>query len=85
MTAQYTTRRRSKLTEHVEGAGISDNYEVEVKGPDPDEWSPDEERPQAELGVPGLAIGEIQNEGTDEEIKGPGEVWEQDEGEYVNR
>jgi hypothetical protein len=73
------------MTEHTSSAGISDTYEVEIKGPG-DEWPPDEERPQAQLGVPGLAIGEIQNEGTDEEIKGPGEVWEQnDEGEYVNR
>lgn len=74
------------MSEKTEASGIQDSVVAELKGPDPDEWGPDEERPAATFVESGLAIGEIQNEGTPEEVKGPGEAWaKDDEGEYVNR
>jgi hypothetical protein len=73
----------------VENIGPTDSIEVEIKGPDPLVWGDDEDRPrpsEEDAGPPGLAIGEIINEGTDEELKGPGPAWETDEdGNYINR
>lgn len=70
--------------------GVNDSYEATlVKGPDPEVWGADEERPTAAaaestLGGPG--VGEIWYEGTPDEVKGPGEQWRQNEnGEYINR
>ncbi len=61
----------------------------EVKGPDPSEWGAEEERmasPDSPADSLGPGIGEIHNEGTPEEVKGPGQQWEKnDQGEYVNR
>lgn len=85
--------------EMVDGSQSTDTIHVDhrdaqgnqVKGPDPEVWGNEEDRPRPveEQGGPvvqGLEIGEIINGGTDEEVKGPGHVWEQDdEGNYVNR
>lgn len=78
------------MTEAKDGAGVTDGYAAELKGPDPNEWGEDSDRPEAIAGTPGgtpgLAIGEIRNEGSDEELKGPGPQWETgEEGEFVNR
>lgn len=62
---------------------IDDAVRVEVKGPDPEVWGEDRPLPPEPQG---LAVGEVQNEGTEEEVKGPGQEWEtDDEGSYVNR
>lgn len=57
-----------------------DNVQVEVKGPDPEVWGTEEER-AARNAVPDISeqhpgVGEIWDEGTPEEIKGPGPEWE---------
>jgi hypothetical protein len=74
------------VSEQSDNQGVSDSVEVEVKGPDPNVWGSDEERPQPASGPVGPGIGEIHNQGTPEEVKGPGPEWEaNEEGEYVNR
>lgn len=56
-----------------------------VKGPDPEVWGDDSERPDPFVagGEVGLALNEV----TDDGVKGPSsEQWETNEkGEYVNR
>lgn len=67
---------------HVDGGGISDEVQVELKGPDPEIWGPDEERPDslANQGSQGVAAGTVQDEGTAEEVKGPDpDIWGADE------
>lgn len=73
------------MTEHdtggpaIDGAAIEDTVLVDIKGPDPAEWG--EEHAAADPSAPvsaalgGLGIGEIVNEGTEEELKGPGPQW----------
>ena len=81
----------SENNSHRDPGGVDDSVVVKVKGPDQelwawrDEWL--EEHPQqAGANTGGVAIGEILNEGTDEEIKGPGPAWERDEeGRFINR
>lgn len=57
---------------------VGDSLYVEVKGPDPQAWGDPGDRPAAaggDAGAEPLAIGEIRDEGTPEEVKGPGEEW----------
>lgn len=62
----------------------TDSYVAEIKGPGP-EWD-DATRPEATNEPPPLEVGEIRNEGTDEEVKGPGHQWATDDaGAYVSR
>lgn len=62
----------------------------EVKGPDPEEWAERDEavantEQEASFAAP-LGIGEVRNEGEEDQVKGPSEQWRQDEeGGYVNR
>lgn len=80
------------MSEKSENGQISDQVAVEVtpegsnevKGPDPEVWGQDADRPEAT--DDGLAIGEIRDQGGDNERKGPGLAWEtDDEGNYINR
>ncbi len=74
------------MTDNTDGTSLEDSYKAEVKGPDPKVWGEDDDRPGAVLGETGPGIGEIWNEGTREQVKGPGPEWKtNDEGEYVNR
>lgn len=69
----------------ADSAAVSDSYLAEVKGPDENVWGTD--RPEGiapEQQV--LGINEIRDEGTPQELKGPGPEWSTDDkGEYVNR
>lgn len=96
--ASEATEEAQTGRETADGTGASDATQVVlraedgtithaegVKGPDPDVWGADEERPdpfaaQADEGVPLDTV-------TDDGVKGPAsEYWEQDEdGNYVNR
>jgi hypothetical protein len=78
-----TPRQRAGLDQEVgtdNPAGIEDAVEsIHAKGPDPDVWGNDEDRPAAQdaasQGPQGVPVGEIWYEGTEDEIKGPGPEW----------
>lgn len=77
------------MSEHngaQDAAGLQDEVFVELKGPDPEVWGNDGDRPTAATGEDGPGINEIWFEGTSSEIKGPGPEWERDDqGNYINR
>jgi hypothetical protein len=92
MTEQNLPEDRAGLSQDASFAspsGITDEVQVELKGPDPEIWGDDADRPPslANQGSQGVEAGAIHNEGTQEEVKGPDPtLWEQDDqGNYVNR
>lgn len=71
----------------VDGGGAGDEVSytltdadgnVKVKGPDPNVWGDDADRPMAASDMPdpmAMDYEEILNEGTPEQVKGPSESW----------
>jgi hypothetical protein len=57
-----------------DSAKVGDSYRAEVKGPNPEVWGDEENRPQL-TSDESLAIGEIRDEGEETQVKGPGEEW----------
>lgn len=68
-------------------AGASDELTPTlIKGPDPEVWGDDADRPPPGLGIHSVVgVGEVANEGQDDEVKGPAEHWEDryDEDSYT--
>lgn len=74
----------------VDSGGVSDEVSfvvrneegeaTQVKGPDPKVWGRDEDRPVSAAEMDDslyLDYGEVVNEGTPEQVKGPDESWRQ--------
>lgn len=70
-----------------DAAGVADEVFVEVRGPDPEVWGNDADRPTAATSVDSPGLDGVWFEGTANEVRGPDSaVWAQDsEGNYINR
>lgn len=78
---------QQKTQAEIDGGGAEDEVSYtltgadgRVKGPDSRVWGDDADRPVAASDQPdpnALDYGEIRNEGTPEEVKGPSEYWRQ--------
>ncbi len=66
---------------------VEDSVEVTVKGPDPEVWGANEDRPTSPGTLAGPGLDQIHNEGEESEVKGPSsEVWaKDDDGNYTGR